>query len=283
MKFFIADDSRQNSPSRDKMGPLVSIGGFCCPVELIADLEKEIEQLCRRTGFPLNDEFKWSPGKELWMYDNLKYDAREDFFKNVVKLLEDHKCRTIVVISDTKCACATDAQSPERDVVNLFLERVQWNCIRSGKHGVVITDRPSGGRGEKDKFLLNCLETLQEGTDRLIPDRIALNILSSPSKFMRLLQAADLIVGCTLSVVAGARRFSPPIFEVIRPLLDSASPGNRISGVGLKIHPFLKYVNLYYWLLEEKVYWRQNSGTPLPIGTLPYSQDQFAYEFNPFI
>ena len=46
----------------------------------------------------------------------------------------------------------------------------------------------------------------------------------------------------------------------------------RIGGVALKIHPDLRYSNLYHWLLVDSFLIRvsKNSGFPLPPSKYPY-------------
>lgn len=65
MDIYFADDSRQNNPTRHKMGPLIAVGGIQVPSEIVNKLETAIESLCIEYGFPPQEEFKWSPGREL--------------------------------------------------------------------------------------------------------------------------------------------------------------------------------------------------------------------------
>jgi hypothetical protein len=62
--------------------------------------------------------------------------------------------------------------------------------------------------------------------------------------------------------LAGENRFSPEIFKFIKPLFRKEF--SRIGGVGFKIHPDMRYKNLYYWLLGDEFLKRGNSGNPLP-------------------
>jgi hypothetical protein len=149
------------------------------------------------------------------------------------------------------------------------LERVHRLFGKIQSEGIVIVDRPGGGRADEDRFLGSCLETLLSGTDYVKPDRIALNVLSTPSRLIRLLQVADVITSCTVAMVGGEDNFSPPIFNEIRSLLDRDM--GRIGGVGLKIHPDYKYANLYHWLLGDSDFFKALTGSPLPILTRPYS------------
>lgn len=271
MDLFFADDARQRNPSRPGMGPLVSIGGIYVPSQAVGNLERAIDTLCTDCGFPPGEEFKWSPGRELWMRDNLIREDRQEFFIRVLALAQDSEVKAIVVIEDTDYRTATGAPSPEEDVTCLFLERVHKQFATAGAEGIVIVDRPSGGRADEDRFLANCLETLQSGTDYVKPDRIALNVLSTPSKLIRLLQVADVVTSCTVATVGGEDCFSPPVFDVIRPLLHSDM--GRIGGVGLKIHPDIRYANLYHWLLGEAHFFKRAIGHPLPLRDFPYSSD----------
>ena len=271
MDLFFADDARQRKPSRPGMGPLVSIGGIYVPSQAVGNLERAIETLCADYGFPPREEFKWSPGRKLWMRDKLVREDRQEFFIRMLNLARDSEVKAIVVVEDTDYGTATGAPCAEEDVARLFLERVHKLLDKVGAEGLVIVDRPSGGRADEDRFLANCLETLQSGTDYVKPDRIALNVLSTPSKLVRLLQVADVVSSCTLAAVGGEDCHSPPVFDVVRPLLHSDM--GRIGGVGLKIHPDLRYVNLYHWLLGDSHFLKRGVGHPLPLGDFLYSSD----------
>jgi hypothetical protein len=116
MKLFFLDDARQNSPSRPGMHPLIAAGGFCLPDSEVARLERSIDSLCRdRYGFPPNQEFKYSPGRELWMRSNLIGDARFRFFQELIQLVGGATGKAFVIIKDCEYGHATGASSPERD------------------------------------------------------------------------------------------------------------------------------------------------------------------------
>jgi len=271
MDFFFADDARQRTPSRSGMGPLVAVGGIHVPDQAVGELETAIDNLCDRTGFPPGEEFKWSPGRELWMRDNLVGEDRQAFFIEVLTLAKQYGIKAVVVIEDTGYRTATDAPNAEEDVTRLFLERAHWQFERAGTKGIVIADRPGGGRADEDSFLAMCLETLQSGTRYVRLDRIALNVLSTPSRLVRLLQVADVVTSCTVALVGGEEQYAPPVFEHIKPLLPSNL--GRIGGVGLKIHPDAVYANLYYWLLGDQVFVKHGSGIQLPVPSYPYYFD----------
>jgi len=269
MEFVFADDAKQKRPSRPGMDPLVAIGGILITQETVQALEKEIDTLCSEYGFPIGEMFKWSPGPELWMHDNLVGNRRQQFFTQLLELGKDAEVKAIVVIEDTKSATATGSSSHDMDVTQLFLERVQNQFCGRSTTGIVVIARPSGDRKAEDKFLSSCVETLQSGTKYVKPDRIILNPLSSSPNFVRLLQVADVVTSCTTAVVSGETRFAPPIFNTVRDLL--VKEGSRCGGIGLKLHPDLKYANLYHWLVGDTTFWKGNVGLPLPLPKLPYS------------
>jgi len=251
------------------MGPLVAVGGICVPGEAAGKLEGEIEALCADYGFPAGEEFKWSPGQHLWMHSNLGREKRQRFFIQVLTLAQDSGASAVVVIEDASCPLATEATSPEIDVTRLFLERVHKLLGKRKSDGIVIVARPGGDRTAEDKFLAGCIETLQRGTGYVKPDHIVLNVLFSPSRFIRLLQVADVVTSCSTAAVGGEHQFSPPVFASVKGLLDRE--GERIGGVGLKLHPYFMYANLYHWLVGDTHLWMSGTAFPLPLACYPYS------------
>lgn len=270
---FFADDSRQLKPSRNVILPLVGIGGLNISGNSIYHLNVAIEETCEKAGFLPNEEFKWSPSRELWMYHNLRNEKRKDFFLNVIRKLEEHEVIAFIIVRDTECRSATGAATPELDATTMFLERVHHQCNKNYSCGMVVVDRPSGSRSEEDKFLGSCLETIQQGTRYANMGTIVHNVVSTPSKLSRLLQAADVIIGSSISYIAGEKTYSPQIFEAIIPLLYN--DGSRIGGYGLKLHPAFRYFNLYYWLVGDTHFWRMNVGIPLPRSGFMYASDPY--------
>ena len=263
MDFFFADDSRQNNPSRPGMGPLVAVGGLHVPDESVNALEEQLDSLCSTYGFPPNEMFKWSPGAELWMRVNLTGDRRTQFFIDSLNLAQASQAKAIVIIEDLNNRKA-DSKTPSReiDLINLLLERVHHEFLKRECFGIVIVSQPSGNRQDEKKFLSDCAETLAHGTDYVMPDKIALAILTSSPRFVRLLQLADVIASCTIACVAGESQYAPPVFEFIKPIF--AKDRDRIGGIGLKLHPDLKYANLYHWLVGDTHFWKGSTGYPLP-------------------
>jgi hypothetical protein len=110
---------------------------------------------------------------------------------------------------------------------------------------------------------------LRVGTEYVKPERILLNILTSPPKFMRLLQLTDVVTFCTVASVSGGNSFSLAVSDVVRSML--ARELGRIGAVELKIHRDFKYLDLYHWLLGDPRFVRFMSGFPTPIPSYQYS------------
>lgn len=62
---FAIDDSKQNKPTGDGMGPLVAVGGVHVVGDAVRDLELALDALCKKTGFPDGEEFKWVARQEV--------------------------------------------------------------------------------------------------------------------------------------------------------------------------------------------------------------------------
>lgn len=271
MDVFFIDDASQLRPSRKPMGSLIGIGGLHVPGESVRDLERALARLCAEAGFPQGQEFKWSPGRSDWMWKGLVNDARQRLFIEALGLAAAHGSRCIAIIEDTTHLPATDPRIDHvLDATALFLERANTELSDAGTFGLVVVDRPSGGAAEDIRYLASCFETLRTGTKYVKPDRIAVNVLSTSSHLVRILQLADVVVSCAVSFVAGEARYSPPIFEALLPMFHRNWIG--IGGVGLKIHPDHNYVNLYHWLLGDQQFKKGRSIFPLPITTSPFAK-----------
>jgi hypothetical protein len=258
-----ADDSKQDRPTRAGMGRLVAAGAILAPSEQINGLEKRIQRLCRTNHFPVEDsrksEFKWSPGPELWMYSNLVWPERETFFLSVVESLAEAGVRAIVAVDDLNFPVATtrangsEPLTHEQDATYLLFERINRFLDELDEDAVAVNDRPPLGStiDHENKFLAKSLEMWRSGTRFVRFDRIAINLLCTQSRFVRLLQCADLITSCVTAQVAGENIWSPPIFQAIKPLLHRKD--GRIGGCGLKFNA-PKHRNLYHWLLGDSTY-----------------------------
>jgi hypothetical protein len=250
------------------MGPLCSVGGICVPEAHLQHLESSLEDLCTRVGFPKGEEFKWSPGRELWMHANLQADGRTGFFLEAAQLAKDHSVTGILVCVDVRYEPLTNADTHELATVRLLLERIHQHTSQQ-QQCIVIADIPSGGsRRTNDDFIYDCLNTLRSGTNVFASlDRIHM-VLTYSSRLHRCLQIADLFTSCLTAYIAGEDRWSPPVAESLRELLRMEM--GRRGGCGVKLHPDLAYSNLYHWLFGDEYFMRGNTGTGLPMPERPY-------------
>jgi hypothetical protein len=279
MYFVFADDAKQERPSRDRMGPLVAAGAILVNGDRIKGLETAIETLCKKTGFPVDDpirsEFKWSPGRELWIRNNLAVTDREQFFLSVIERLADAEVKVIVAIDDQHCSVANSSEdgsthlTHEQDATYLLFERINRALRDLEEDAIVINDRPSAPENE---FLAAALEMWRRGTRYVRFDRIAINLLCTQSRFVRLLQCADLVTSCVTAYVSGENVWSPRIFSAIKPLLHSKD--GRIGGCGIKFHT-TRHRNLYHWLLGDSNYHASGTIYPLPFdGSYDHAKPQ---------
>lgn len=269
MDLVVIDDSKQKKPSRDGMGSLIGVGGFHLPSSSVRNLTLTLDAICDTYGFPSDEEFKWSPDRRTWMRRNLQDARRSQFFAACLSAASQLDVQACVVIEDLQHKTTSGSRNGhEEDVVKVFLERTHHHLQETETEAILLADHPSGGRKAESRFVSNCLENMRNGTEFVSLETIA-QVLTGDSKTSRLLQLADVIVGCTLAFVGGEDRYSPPIFtEHIQPLMRSS--GSRIGGVGLKLHPDFSYANLYHWLLGDSHLWKGFVGEPLPIRGRPY-------------
>ena len=267
MQFFFADDSRQKNPSRPGMGSLISAGGILVDADKALALSNAIDECCKDAGFPDGEEFKWSPGRELWMRTELLSGKRVNFFESVLTAAAEHEVTAIIVIEDTGCMKAMQS-SPDHefDTLILLLERVA-QCF-SVEGGIFVVDLPGS---PKDEFAAKCKQLFNEGTQYVDFEKFVLPVTTLASRLVRLLQLADVVTSCTTSFVSGEDLWSPQTFRHILPLIRSE--WDRKGGCGLKLHPDMRYVNLYHWLLEDKFFTRRGMGCPLPIAERKYAKD----------
>lgn len=269
-----ADDSRQRRPSRTGMGALVAAGGVLVPEGEAMSLRGALGLRCAEAGFGDRDPFKWSPGRELWMHHHLVGEERRKFFAGVLADAAAHGIEAIVVVEDTTYAVAAGRETHEQDAVVLLLERVNRSLRRLEARGVVFADRPGGGRHEEEAFLASCLETLVAGTAFMTFDCVAA-IATSISRLDRLAQLADLVTAATTSAVAGYMREDTAVLGEMLPLFRRGHA--RVGGSAVKIHPDMRYVNLYHWLFGDPEYLRVGRlGFTLPSPRHPYARSSEA-------
>src|ERR1700728_1086744 len=265
-----ADDSLQESPTRPGMGPLLATGGLYVPGDEVRHLEDLIDATCDKYRVPKGEEFKWSPRRGSWMHSGLTGASRAGFFGEVLVHCVAVSAEACVVIVDKNSSTATGSKSTAEYATELLIRQVDRIALRRSATTIIVVDRPGGGRGEEERLLTAALDVLKYGSAHTLPRQIALNPLCTTSHFIRLLQAADVVVSCVTQFVAGEARFSPGVFHgSVKPLLRV----NPVGGSAITVHPEIKYANLYHWLFGDVKYMQATLGYSLPILAYPYAKD----------
>lgn len=276
MKLLFLDDSTQKTCRREKMQSMVAVGGLMIDHTQARKLETEIDQICKLYGFPDREPFKWSSKNGSWLRENLRDENRSNFYRDVLVMAKEHSGIGMVCAVDPSMKAANPGRNAQEDSLLLALERFDWILTPQKESGMVIVARPSGGRPDEDKFLDGCVALVSQGTCYTkFTGLLATQILTTPYQNSRLLQIADLIVSITNAMIAGNTKYAGVTFPFVKDILHR--DGDRINGVGVKIHPDFSYMNLYHWILGDKYIRRGKSGWSLPFENYPYANDEMMY------
>jgi hypothetical protein len=273
MDVFFADDSTQKG-ARAGMGSVIGLGGIFVAEEALRPLTAAIDAVAKRFDIPDGEELKWSPRKGTWIYANLHDERRRDCYAQALQAASALNVRAIVICWDTGRTWL-DGRAAFTRCVKFLFERISMHLTTTNGHTILIADRPGGGKEQEEDFLSDFVEHVQQGTQYVVPDRVLLNVLTTPSHLLRHLQLADLVTGITTSMVCGSYSYAAPLFPHVQPMLVE-NQMEHVGGAGLKIFP-REMVNLYHWVLKEKFYYTGGGamGYPLPQAKIPYSTDEY--------
>jgi len=273
MDIFFADDSTQKS-AREGMGTVVAIGGVFVEESALRPLSTRIDEIAKEFGIPKEDELKWSPRKGTWIHSNLHADARTACYLKVLQAALEHNVRAIVICWDTGQTTLKGEKAFSKCVDYLF-ERIAVHLEKRDTTAILVADRPGGGKDQEEQFLSDFVTRVQNGTEHVVPDRILMNVLTTPSNLVRHLQLADLVTGITTAMVCGQYKYASPLFDSVRSILIQNHLGT-IGGSGLKLFPD-QLLNIYHHILKEKTFWRVGAGMGviLPYPKFPYESDEF--------
>ena len=260
------DDSSQDHPSREGLGPIFTLGGVLVPHEVESDLDSQLNDLCCNFGFPEHEEFKWSPGRKHWMRDHLLGSDRDAFLRRVLLLATMHGVKAIVVAEDCtgNYLRANCQSSPQDDAADLLLERADLYSRQNNRSCKVIIDNPSGNGKDARQLTKRIKSLLIDGTKVLKFKKISDDVTTKDSKKSRLLQLADIVTSCSCACISGETRYSPQLFKFINPMFIRHPIHDQIGGVGFKIHPS-KFTNLYHWLCGDTFHVSGGVQIPLPV------------------
>jgi hypothetical protein len=262
MHLVFIDDAKQSPTRPGFKGKAVGAAALHVPADRARVAERAIRATCKKYRFTDEEEFKWSPNRDSWMYSGLVGPERQQFFFAIAERLVEARAFASIVIEDAGRNPATGALTTEQDVLVLLLERVANRLRELGEIAIVIADRPGGDRREEDRFVADCLQYLQAGTDYVEHNEVSF-VFTTDSKFVRLLQATDLLASSLTAYVAGEGTHSPPIVERLLALFPLAS--DRRGGYSIKLHPDYNFANLHHWLFGDTHLVRGNVGVPMPL------------------
>lgn len=271
MDIFFADDSTQKA-AREGMGPVVAVGGVFVTELALRPLSSAIDLIATEYGVPPGEELKWSPKKGTWIHEKLHGDARQECYAKVLKAAAEHEVRGIVICWDTGRTTLKGADAFAKCIGYLF-ERMTVHLTKRDASAIMIADRPGGGKDQEDEFLSDFLAHVQNGTQYVVPDRILLNVLTTPSHLVRHLQLADLVTGITTAMVCGQEKYAGSLFDLVRPLLIT-NKMKCAGATGLKVFPD-SLINLYHWVLKEDFLHKGGGAMSykLPQADLLYAKD----------
>jgi hypothetical protein len=275
VELLFLDDSVQQG-RRSGLGQVVAVGGVFVREERLQPLERKIDDICEAHGLPAKSEVKWSPPPTNWIHDHLVEKKREECYREILQAAAEHEVRAVVAVLDLGRKPMSITTAVHQDLTFVF-ERATIYLQNEKRLGLIIADKPGGGKKQEEEVLDVVLETIQAGTDFVPPTQIPINVMTTHSRLVRSLQLADLIVGITTAMVAGAERYAAPLFPIIRPMFLRHQYKWTIGGTGLKIHP-RSMTNLYHWVLGENTYWRLEpyvgwKDLPLPDPAFPYAEN----------
>ena len=187
--------------------------------------------------------------KEEWFRTQMTGQLRYQFYLELLQLAAEHSVRALFCCMDEHIAEKSKKTDHETFVTKLLLERIE-QTLADTEEAFVVFAEPSGGDTDQRTFLSDCFNSLQSGTSVVQFKRIALTVLTSPFRLLRLLQLADVVASCSMARVCGENTYSPPIFSQILPLIPTQAHDRR-GGASFKILP-IEYSNLYFTLLGDK-------------------------------
>ena len=262
------DDTRQSDPKRAGIGPLQALGAVMMSVDALSPMATRMNEILNVHGVAEDVELKWKPPSDSPLAGCAK---RHELQADVLRAAADIGVRSAVVIIED-VDIPEHWQPLERTILSWLYERIEKCLKRHNTQGVVISDRPGGGTPEHDKWLKDTLDLTEFGTRYVAAERVVLPIVTSPSKHLRQLQLADLIVGATTAAVAG-NRYATAMAPLLRKLAHTDQVGVA-ADVGIKLYP-RDLNNLHHWVFGEPNYQdaTHDRGCRLPNPAWRYADD----------
>lgn len=273
MQLVFIDDSGQTRPVRQHLGELVAMGAVMVPEESVASYAQDLAAIKAELQIPADEEIKWNPPKN----SRLAAAGREVVAALRQRMLNaaiQRGVRTAVVVWD-RGHVGWSSKSIADEILKYLYERIEMHLGEYDQRGVVIADVPGGGAADHSKWLAAALDLTTIGTRFVKPERVIMPIVTAPSHHVPHLQLADVVTAATTAAIAG-RKSGLALVPLLKQLARTNSRG-YIGGAGLVLFP-PDLQDLYYWLLDEPVYFKAGSETRLgPTGD-PFSTAGRTYQ-----
>ena len=244
MNILFIDDTGQN---KDKY---VGIGGVIFQDECINNLFSMFRSKKEAYGIPAEEEIKWSPRRNSWIFKNLRNDRRNSAYTDILGLVRLFKGKLLVAVS-------------QRDASKQSLIEAKWKCIeyvterfqfylqaREDRKGLIIADFAGSGKEEK-KLLRDYYQLLEKGTKYVKPSNIIMNLLTTESHLNPALQIADLVVGITTGMCIPRRNYALQYWDIVKRNFHRNQNG-EVMGCGLKVFPNELVEEIHATLFHEE-------------------------------
>lgn len=272
--FFFVDDSERSSEF-DPCEKTVAFGGLMVPGSQLPKFTRLLDQIYEFYGAPADatteSELKWSPGHGNYFRE--KVNNRNKVVLAVLRAADECDVSVQVTAADTGLCGFWDVGRIREEVAKYSFERFVMKLSEKEAAGVVVSDQ-SGNRDSELEFLNDFYELVDDGTDYVEGEELIMNAVTTPSRYSRPLQVADVVVSPTTSMVSGDNNeYAERVFERIVELMMEGSGG--VAGTGLKLVP-KEFRNMYRWMLGVEMYWRPSRAfLELPCTRYPLSENPF--------
>ena len=239
------DDTGQN---KDKY---VGSGGVIFQDECINNLFSMFRNKKEAYGIPDEEEIKWSPRRNSWIFENLRDDRRISAYTDILGLVRLFKGKLLVAVA-------------QRDTSKQSSIEVKWKCIEyvterfqfylqahEDRKGLIIADFAGSGKEEK-KLLQDYYQLLKKGTKYVKPSNIVMNLLTTESHLNPALQIADLVVGITTGMCTPRRNYALQYWDIVKRNFHRNQNG-EVMGCGLKVFPNEIVEEIHATLFPEEV------------------------------
>jgi len=245
MNFLFIDDTEQIRKR------YVGIGGVIFHDERIDNLFSMFRSIKSLHGIPSDEEIKWSPRRDSWIYRNLVGDKRTAAYSDILNLVGMFSGKAMVAVT-LRDMTSFDVIEAKWKCIEFITERFQFFCqAQEDKNGIIIADFPSSKKDEKE-LLKDYYRLLDEGTSYVKPTNVIMNLLTTESHLNPGLQLADLVTGVTTALCTKHRDYALPFWSTIKGKLYRSIYGS-VKGCGLKIFPTETAEEVYRILFPRRV------------------------------